>query len=241
MRHFHENEIFKIAASRLKKDGWHIISEIFVKGRNIDGAAIKNGVLIVIEAKTKFSKKLIYQLSQVRSSANHVLAVIGTGPPKHLWQKYLWEKKYLNWCRNENIGVWLIENGEIKVLNNWGLNKYIKEFDCEELKKIVLTKNEDLNGGGLPGLKGTGPAQELRKSLIRITENYVNEHPQTTWKEIIKNVPFLDEWREVNENAPLGIDRYFYGDRLKNLLRKGAGYIKINGRWGKPKRLRKSE
>jgi hypothetical protein len=163
-----ESAIYKIAYKKLKADGWRVVSEVGIwPGSAIDGVALKDGVLVAIEAKKNLSKKLLHQLCLAQLAADHVLAVIGTIP----------QKKGMEWCLSQNIGVWVIKGDNVTEFNPWGKNKIVTAHYREKVLHIAQNQSED-DGGGVPVLLGCGPAQYC---LERVAE-YKKKTPRSPGK-----------------------------------------------------------
>lgn len=208
-----ENEIFKVAALDLKSKGWRVVSEVDVFGRPIDGAAIKGDLLLAIESKMSLSKKLVSQLATAQLVADKVLGVIGRKPKKHF-----------DWCKSAGMAIWLVQDGRIEVLSEWGENPHTNSIYREKLKQVALTQSEDLNGG-TPCLKGVGPAQDIQRGV----DEYLKTHPNAKWKEIFENVPnYYSTYKNMYSALRSGKER-----RHNREVMKKAGYVVRGNSWVK--------
>lgn len=168
-----EASICAAAVEHLRSDGWRVVCEVPFHGRAIDAAATKMGKLILIEAKTSFTRSLKQQVQGLSFYADFALSVVGTKP----------RADTLAWCKDESIGVWMIRAGAVVELVAMRTNAKAFARDQSMIHR-VLTMNE-ATAGGVPNLKGIGPAQEVQAEI----DAYRAEHPKATWKELFEKVP----------------------------------------------------
>lgn len=174
-RELPEQRLCEIAGEHLRAQGWKVVSEVPYWERNIDLAAMKDGKVMLIEAKTSFTKRLKSQVFGVSLSAHLAIALVGTTP----------RPDAIEWARRTNVGIWRVTpDGKLEVV----LEPRPQERTCGmHIQRMIekITRMPESLSGGAPCLKGQGPAHAAEDA----TAAYRAAHPKATWAEIYANVP----------------------------------------------------
>lgn len=155
-----------------ENQGYKVYTEIPIVGACIDMVARKGSFLIAIELKMSLTKQLIHACY-----INHVFcdlsyAAVPTEP----------SKKSKELCKRYSTGIIKVTN-EVKIIveanNRFGF--YKPEHD----RMLKYCSGTPWGGvGGLPQLKGVGPAIECAKRV----KEYLTNHSGASWKEIFESV-----------------------------------------------------
>ena len=121
--------------------------------------------------KMALTKKVIHSAFLNKLQSDYSYVAIPTNP------------KNIEKCKIHGIGIIRVNKNRIKVIlkpkiSNI-LNNYVKTRFIKNCKKCGTD-----GIGGLPMLKGQGPAIECSKRVIE----YLKRNPKSTWKNIFKNV-----------------------------------------------------
>ncbi len=156
-----------------EKQGYKVYIEIPIAGACIDMVARKGNFLIAIELKMSLTKQLIHTCYTNQICCNLSYAVIPTEP----------SIKNKELCKRHNIGIIKITN-EIEIILEADSRRF-KPFKPEYDRMLKYCSGVSWEGvGGLPQLKGIGPAIECAKRV----KEYLISHPAAKWREIFDNV-----------------------------------------------------
>lgn len=169
-----EAAICAAAVAKLRAEGWRVACEVSHFYRPIDAVGVKDGKVLVLEAKTGLTKKLKYQLRFGIYGADYALAVVRSKP----------RQEGLEWCRQARVGLWVVRDGVIEELVAPVAHAEVDAYNRERLINAAMETDEQV-AGGLPCLAGVGEAQDVQRRV----DEYRAAHPDATWKEIHANVP----------------------------------------------------
>ena len=169
-----EAALFDILAKCLRERGFKVYGELF----GIDLVAVRERWLwpLIIEIKTSFTEKLLHQGMYRQSYSPAVFVAAGSKPSAPALRR----------AGQFGLGVISMRGRRIEVLrlpetgHTW-------RPDAEQLRKTleVLEDPGVCARGGLPSLKGEGPAIEV----CLAARAYRREHPNATWREVFLAVP----------------------------------------------------
>lgn len=168
-----EAEICSVAVAKLRADGWRVACEVYHFFRPIDAVGIRDGKVLVLEAKTGLTKKLKYQLRFAIHGADYALAAVRSRP----------RESGLEWCRKAKVGLWLVRDGTVEELVPMEPHD-VNAFNRGRLMEAAQRTDEQA-AGGLPCLAGIGEAQDVQRRV----DEYKAAHPEATWREIHAAVP----------------------------------------------------
>lgn len=174
-RELPEQRLCQVAGQYLRAQGWKVVSEVPFWERSVDIAASKDGQVMLIEAKTSFTRRLQSQVLGVSCSAHLAVALVATVP----------RPDRVAWARKWDVGIWRVTPaGALEVL----LEPQPQQRPCamliERMAEKIARMPESVNGGA-PCLQGQGPAHAAEDA----TAAYRRLHPNATWAEIFANVP----------------------------------------------------
>ena len=156
-----------------EKQGFKVYVEIPVAGACIDMVARKGNFLIAIELKMSLTKQLIHTCFTNQICCDLSYAAIPTEPSnknKELYKKYA-------------IGIIKVTS-KVEIISEANGNRF-KPFAPEYKRMLKYCSGIPWEGvGGLPRLKGVGPAIECGKRV----KKYLITNPRAKWKEIFNNV-----------------------------------------------------
>lgn len=156
-----------------ENQGYIVYTEIPIASACIDMVARKGKYLIAIELKMSLTKQLIHKCYVNNVFCDLSYAVVPTNP----------SIKNKELCKKHSIGI-------IKVTDKANLvleadERRFKPFKPEHDRMLKYCSGIPWNGvGGLPQLKGIGPAIECVKRV----KKYLLTNPGAKWKEIFDNV-----------------------------------------------------
>ena len=155
-----------------EKQGYKVYVEIPIAGACIDMVARKGDFLIAIELKMSLTKQLIKTCFTNRVFCDISYAAVPTNPTI----------KNRELCKKHSIGIIRVAD-KINIIAEPKGRSII--FKPEHDRMLKYCSGVPWAGvGGLPQLKGIGPAIECAK---RVKEYLVN-YPAAKWKEIFDNV-----------------------------------------------------
>ncbi len=167
-----EYKLYEPVKNYFENLGYTVYPEIPIAGSNIDLVARKNNELMGVELKMSLTKNVIYQCYRNHLSCDLVYAAIPTKP----------KNKNVELCKRRFIGIICVK-GEAEIILEAKAHPYLAPYFRERLLRYCTgIPFEDV--GGLPNLKGEGPAQDCYKRV----QEYIKVNPKTTWKEIYKSV-----------------------------------------------------
>jgi len=175
---YNESELFIPIKTMLIKMGYQVAAEVPIPGwnANCDLAAENNGITIAVEMKMSLTKHVIQQAYRNKMNANCAYAAISTTP------------KNLDVAQKHGIGIISVKNGISKIIlkaeENDLSSRWYKHY-AERFKNDIIRLSKLNNIGGYPQMKGEGPRIECQKRV----DIYLKDNPNSTWREIYKNVP----------------------------------------------------
>jgi hypothetical protein len=172
-RSLNEAPLCAAAVAKLRMEGWRVVCEVPLFQRAIDAVALRDGIVMAIEAKVGFNDKLRRQLRYDDLAADYVLGVVGSMP----------KAAGVEWFKEQKIGLWVVTDQQIKVVVTCGPQNFNEYYRKTLIERMQLF-DED-SAGGLPCLAGVGVAQEVQRGV----DDYRAAHPKATWREIFANVP----------------------------------------------------
>jgi hypothetical protein len=129
--------------------------------------------IIAVEMKRSLTVGVIHQALSNLSYAHKIYCAVYSDP----------RSKGLAMCERFGIGVLrVVGNMVVDILEakSSGVSRWQYEAVTEMMKRIPPG-----GIGGLQDTKGKGPAQEVE----RLIEEYRQEHPKATWKEMFEKIP----------------------------------------------------
>ena len=178
-----EADLFPIVKAELEARGCKVYAEVPWPGGagSIDVVAVRprRRFLITVELKRTFSKHLAYQCELNRLITPLSYAAAPTRPSRAFLRRA--DKLGIGVLRVEPNGVIVEKNPTIgRKRMDWGpTRRTVREF-LEANGEVYENKV-----GGVPTLKGIGPAQECLKRV----DQYREDHPRAMWREIYDEVP----------------------------------------------------
>lgn len=169
-----EAPICAAGVKKLRDEGWRVVCEVGQDFRAIDAVGERAGEVVIMEAKTRLTKRLKQQLQHANLSADYAIAIIGGRA----------RQSGVDWCRENKIGLWVVNDGMVtEILAPQKLTPL--EWMRKKLVDAVKRYDQFITPGGLPNQKGVGMAQWVQAAV----DAYKAAHPKATWKEIHANVP----------------------------------------------------
>ncbi len=155
-----------------ENQGYKVYTEIPIAGACIDMVARKGDYLIAIELKMSLTKNLINTCYINRLFCNLTYAAVPTEP----------SIKNITLCERDSIGIIKVTDKARIVLE---AKNRLKPCYPEHDRLLEYCSGVPWDGvGGLPQLKGIGPAIECGKRV----KEYLIDHPAAKWREIFDNV-----------------------------------------------------
>lgn len=152
--------------------GYKVYTEIPITGACIDMVARKGKFLIAIELKMSLTTQLLHTCYKNQLFCDLSYASVPTEPTI----------KSIDLCKRHSIGIIKVKDG-VKIILE--ANERFKTFKPEHDRILKYCSGIPWGGvGGLPQLKGIGPAIECAKRV----KEYIINHPGAKWKEIFENV-----------------------------------------------------
>jgi len=147
--------------------------------RTIDIVGRKDSDLITVELKRSLSRGVIHQTAVCDLITNQRYAAVGTRP----------SQKGIDRCRQLGIGLLSIRDSAVSVIVQ---PRSREEVEGQEWMRAnyadrvhrSLDRMRPHGTGGVPCLKGVGPAQECYNRV----QQYLNARPNARWREIFENV-----------------------------------------------------
>lgn len=167
---YREVELSDPVTQWLKAQGCAVYAEVPFYGRAVDLVGENEDKQIAVELKQCFTQRLKHQAVVLQLATVYVYCAIISKPTK----------KSLETCKQLGLGLLRVQVSSVEVLLE-------PEQRIEPSKhwRFKLKYHPKGGQGGLPQLKGCGPAQECFKRV----EEYRKMHPKATWREIYENVP----------------------------------------------------
>ena len=155
-----------------EKQGYRVYVEIPIAGACIDMVARKGNFLIAIELKMSLTKQLINACYLNHLFCDFSYAAVPTEPST---------KSKIS-CKRYSVGIIKVTD-DIKIILE--ANNRFRTFKPEHDRMLKNCSGIPWEGvGGLPQLKGVGPAIECGKRV----KKYLITNPYAKWKEIFNNV-----------------------------------------------------
>ena len=175
-RTLREFQLAPIVADWLRADGYEVWAEVPApcSCSTIDLVGRKGLDIRIVELKTGWTDTLRRQGWRHLIMVSDVWTATPAKPRATTIQKF----------KNSGIGMLQIENGKPIVFCYPSRTHPVVEFLTSRLHNYLdhLPKGHD---GGMPCLKGIGPAQECERAI----EEYRKLHPNATWKEMYVSIP----------------------------------------------------
>jgi hypothetical protein len=172
-RRYREAEMSPAVCEWIRSMGYTPYAEVPVYGGTCDHAGVRWSDLSVIfvEMKCTLSDKVIYQAILKQTISPLVYVAVPCKP----------RKKSIDAAASRGLGVWAA--GMVIVEPN-----YPHERDMGKWRENVLEfcrKSPEGGIGGMPTVKGDGPAIRCEVAV----KAYLEQHPDSSWKQIFKEVP----------------------------------------------------
>lgn len=175
MSELREHKLALIVAEWLRRQGYTVFAEVPFMYRYVDLVGLNDAnEICAIELKTGWTKTLLYQAHKCCLTTNIVYAAAATKPRQTIIDTYA--ACGIGMLRvGDNVEVLLCPGPRnVKVLDS------ARQSALETLNKMIPNDN-----GGLPQLKGVGPAIHCAKAVIE----YRKTHPKAGWKELYEKIP----------------------------------------------------
>ncbi len=172
VKQLREYKLYDPVKEYFENQGYTVYPEIPIAGACIDMVARKDNVLIAIELKMSLTKQLIHACYVNHCFCNLSYAAVPTEP----------SIKNKTLCERHSIGIIKVTDKARIVLE---ANNRFRTFKPEYDRMLKYCSGVPWEGvGGLPQLKGVGPAIECAKRV----KEYLISHPAAKWKEIFDNI-----------------------------------------------------
>jgi len=176
-----ESDLSKPVSDWLAAKGYVPYAEVAFprdSARTIDIVARKDNELILVELKVSLTPSVISQTFMCDLITSQRYAAVGTRPTR----------KGIDRCRQVGIGLLSVRDGRVNVLLHPQITDdmgqgWVRE-DYSRLIHETLDRMTPNGIGGVPCMKGVGPAQECYDRV----QAYKAGHPKATWREIFANV-----------------------------------------------------
>lgn len=171
-----ESELSGPVSEWLRSRGLEVYAEVPYYYRNIDlvGAVFEpKPVIISVELKTSFNKKVIHQACIAQTISHMVYACAFSDPSDDT----------LTIASKYGVGLLRVVNGKVTVL----MDPQPDEPHASHVRRLQDTLSRMPKGGvgGKPCLKGVGPAQTVYAAIKAAREL----NPKITWKELFATIP----------------------------------------------------
>ena len=173
-----ESDMFMPIRDWLKSKGAiKVCTEIYLYDTPADIVALMpEDKILVIEMKKSLTKHLIRQAHGHYCFSNYTYIAVATKP----------RMARMNLKCNEGIGVLSVKDNKVLLLRESEYNDEIYAVNYKDKEIIDLLKQmPEGEESGLPTQKGDGTAKATCRRIIE----YLEIHPNATWKEIYKDVP----------------------------------------------------
>lgn len=148
--------------------------------RTIDIVGRKGTELVAVEMKRSLTNAVIHQTYMCDLITDQRFAAVGTKP----------RQKAIERCRKVGIGLLSVREGVVNLIlqpreiiavagQEWLRESYAKPVHA------TLDRMTPNGVGGVPCMKGVGPAQECYDRV----QAYITAHPTSKWREIFADVP----------------------------------------------------
>lgn len=179
MPNLNEAALSKPVSAWLESRGLRVFAEVPHYGSAIDlvGADVERPFIVGVELKTGFTQKLFYQALSAQYAVDESWACAPTKPTKAKVAR----------ARQLGIGLLRVQDGRVFIVlepERTELSRKLKDWHRNKLIKRLATHPEG-GVGGMPNLKGEGPAVRVRDAVLE----YMAEHPNAGWQEIFNQVP----------------------------------------------------
>lgn len=188
----------------LEAQGWEIRCEVYnlYLGRNVDISGVRDGQVLLAEAKKGFTKSLRAQAMGLGFRCNAAYIVIPDHPGS-----VARAVEFVSLPAAQGVGILAVGAGIREVV--------IPEDHCRmgNLEKVAARILRYPKGvrGGEPNRRGVGP----RQAVIKAVAAYRAEHPKATWKELFENVHnHYEKWQHMYSSLRLAEKRRQFEERL---------------------------
>ncbi len=167
-----EVKLYNPVKTLFENYGYIVKAEIPSYNSCMDLVAYNHGCLIAVELKMSMTKGLIHQAYNNTLSCDLSYVAIPTTP------------RNIERCKKWGIGIICIKDEIACIILD--ARAIFKPFANSKKRTLEYCECRDSNIiGGLPNLKGEGPAQECYKRV----SDYRERNPKATWREIFIEVP----------------------------------------------------
>lgn len=174
-----EARLFDRLAEDFRARGFQVYGEVPGKYQNMvhDMVAVRRRWLypVVVEIKTSFTRHLLYQATMAQLTSPVVFAAAGTKPGKNAIDR----------AGQHGFGILSLTDGRVQLVMRPVIHIKPWEPGLESLRETLSEMDDEGGRGGLPTLKGEGPAIEV----FHAVQEYRKAHPQARWREVFANVP----------------------------------------------------
>jgi len=160
----------------LEAQGLIVYSEVPLLGRNIDLVGVaRTGIPrhhAVVEIKMRLGPPVIKQAAVSQLTGARCFCAVASAPERHMAA-----------AEKVGVGVLVVEAGAVREL----LQPTTMRIFHRRQYSLVRTVSRMTPGGrgGLPNLKGVGPAQDVERAIAA----YRATHPRATWRQLYQAVP----------------------------------------------------
>jgi len=174
MRENPEARLCERLSAWLTEQGYAVYCEIQMLGYVMDLVAVKDGVVIVLEAKTSLTRRVQYQACRGQLYGDLSYAAVGTSP----------RKRSLEHCRKIGVGVYRVTPESVTLVLE---AQRMPNLPFPEHRRRMLNMLAEIEPGGTAGLPtcaGIGPAQDCYDRI----QIYREAHPKATGRQIYEEV-----------------------------------------------------
>ncbi len=173
MKGFKESDLYQPIKDWLEKQGFRVYAEVMFQYSTIDVVGRKGDEIISVELKRSLSQSVVRQAMLAGNFSDSAYAAVPTNP------------RSLEFPKRIGIGVLQVrDHGRVVTLLEPTRSKPLGQHKAN-LLKMMDEGWEWGDLGGVPNIKGEGPARDCMKRV----EEYRAIHPKATWKDIFANVP----------------------------------------------------
>lgn len=175
-----ESDLSKPVSDWLTAQGFTPYAEVQFPGDhrgNIDLIGKRGTEVIAVELKRSLTRSVVHQAYMCGLITDQRYAAVGTRP----------SKAGVAQCRKVGIGLLSVRNGVVDVVTSpsqeGALGAFAYPSYLSTLYKI-LDRMKPHGVGGVPCMKGVGPAQDCYNRV----QSYLEVFPEATWRQIFNGV-----------------------------------------------------
>ena len=152
--------------------GYTVYAEVALYDRNIDLVGKCDDILVAVELKTSFTKRLVGQAAVNQVLTPWVYAAVATQP----------KSSSVETCRKFGLGLLRVADGGVEViLDPWPTWRGNPGWAARTPWDRMVPGGV----GGLPNRAGEGPACDVERRV----EAYRGDHPSASWDEMFQAIP----------------------------------------------------